>query len=159
MGGSAWCRFASDNRRSMIAQFVACPIFIYAAFALGILVTSASSNVLGEAYWQPFLLLRQIQSHYSNSAGSRAAVFFASAALALAQVTVNMILNSVAAAMCVRLWAVFQSLFLWCLRIEVLLTTSHGLAGTWQVIAQSGLRSDDAATLLPAWAYVPTLGK
>lgn len=99
MGGSAWCRFASDNRRSMIAQSVACPIFIYAAFALGILVTSASSDVLGEAYWQPFLLLRQIQSHYDNSAGSRAAVFFASAALALAQVTVNMILNSVAAAM------------------------------------------------------------
>lgn len=99
MGGSAWCRFASDNRRSMIAQAIACPIFIYAAFALGILVTSASSNVLGEAYWQPFLLLRQIQSHYNNSAGSRAAVFFASAALALAQVTVNMILNSVAAAM------------------------------------------------------------
>ena len=109
MGGSAWCRFASDNRRSMIAQFVACPIFIYAAFALGILVTSASSNVLGEAYWQPFLLLRQIQSHYNNSAGSRAAVFFASAALALAQVTVNMILNSVAAAMYVRFWPVFQS--------------------------------------------------
>ncbi|POS78332.1 NCS1 nucleoside transporter [Diaporthe helianthi] len=99
MGGSAWCRFASDNRRSMIAQAVACPIFIYAAFALGILVTSASSNVLGEAYWQPFLLLREIQSHYNNSAGARAAVFFASAALALAQVTVNMILNSVAAAM------------------------------------------------------------
>ncbi|KAH8753088.1 permease for cytosine/purines, uracil, thiamine, allantoin-domain-containing protein [Diaporthe sp. PMI_573] len=99
MGGSAWCRFASENRRSMIAQAIACPIFIYAAFALGILVTSASSNVIGEAYWQPFLLLRQIQSHYNNSSGSRAAVFFASAALALAQVTVNMILNSVAAAM------------------------------------------------------------
>lgn len=58
MGGSAWCRFASDNRRSMIAQFIACPIFIYLAFALGILVTSASTEVLGVAYWQPFELMR-----------------------------------------------------------------------------------------------------
>lgn len=58
MGGSAWCRFASDNRRSMIAQFVACPVFIYLAFATGIIVTSASTKVLGTAYWQPFELMR-----------------------------------------------------------------------------------------------------
>ncbi|KAJ4393233.1 hypothetical protein N0V93_002441 [Gnomoniopsis smithogilvyi] len=99
MGGSAWCRFASDNRRSMIAQSVACPIFIYLAFAMGIIVTSASTQVLGTAYWQPFELMRYIQAHYNNSAASRAAIFFATASCALAQVCVNMILNSVAAAM------------------------------------------------------------
>lgn len=159
MGGSAWCRFASDNRRSMIAQAVACPIFIYAAFALGILVTSASSNVLGEAYWQPFLLLRQIQSHYNNSAASRVAVFFASAALALAQVTVNMILNSVAAAMYVYLRPFFRFPFLWRVKIELLLTRLLVFAGTWQVIAQNGSLSDDAAISLLAWAYVPIRGK
>lgn len=58
MGGSAWCRFASDNRRSMIAQFIACPVFIYLAFATGIIVTSASTQILGTAYWQPFELMR-----------------------------------------------------------------------------------------------------
>lgn len=58
MGGSAWCRFASDNSRSMVAQSIACPIFIYLAFAMGILVTSASTQVLGVAYWQPFELMR-----------------------------------------------------------------------------------------------------
>lgn len=58
MGGSAWCRFAKNNHRSMIAQFVACPIFIYIAFATGIIVTSASTKVLGVAYWQPFQLMR-----------------------------------------------------------------------------------------------------
>lgn len=99
IGGAAWCRFASNDRKSMIAQAIACPIFIYLAFAIGIIVTSASSNVLGAAYWQPFELMRFIQAYYNNSAGSRAAIFFASAALALAQVCVNIILNSVAAAM------------------------------------------------------------
>lgn len=83
----------------MLAQVIACPIFIYLAFALGIIVTSASSSVLGTAYWQPFELMRYIQVYYNNSAASRAAIFFASAALALAQVCVNIILNSVAAAM------------------------------------------------------------
>lgn len=58
MGGSAWCRFASDNRRSMVAQAVACPVFIFLAFATGIIVTSASTQVLGVAYWQPFELMR-----------------------------------------------------------------------------------------------------
>jgi nucleobase:cation symporter-1, NCS1 family len=83
----------------MLAQVIACPLFIYLAFAVGIICTSASSNVLGDAYWQPYLLLRHIQSHYNNSARSRAAVFFASAACAFAQVTVNIVLNSVASAM------------------------------------------------------------
>lgn len=45
------------------------------------------------------LSLLDIQAHYNNSPGSRAAIFFASASCALAQVCVNMILNSVAAAM------------------------------------------------------------
>lgn len=58
MGGSAWCRFATENRRSMVAQAVACPIFIFLAFATGIIVTSASTQVLGVAYWQPFELMR-----------------------------------------------------------------------------------------------------
>lgn len=83
----------------MMAQVIACPLFIYLAFMLGIIITSAATDVLGEAYWQPYLLLRYIQAHYNNSPSSRAAVFFASAACAFAQVTVNIILNSVASAM------------------------------------------------------------
>lgn len=66
---------------------------------IGIIVTSASANILGDTYWQPYLLLRNIQAHYNNSARSRVALFFASAACAFAQVTVNIILNSVASAM------------------------------------------------------------
>lgn len=43
--------------------------------AFGIITTSAAAEVLGEAYWQPYLLLRAIQKHYNNSASSRAAVY------------------------------------------------------------------------------------
>lgn len=100
LGQADWCRFsASGARAPMIAQFVACPLFTFIICILGIIITSAASDVLGDAYWQPYLLLREIQAHYNNSAGSRAAVFFASAACAFAQVCVNIILNSVASAM------------------------------------------------------------
>ncbi|KAF2767221.1 hypothetical protein EJ03DRAFT_159577 [Teratosphaeria nubilosa] len=100
LGQADWCRFSRDgNTIPMIAQAIACPIAIYLAYALGILVTSASAETLGEAYWQPYLLLRKIQEYHGNSSSSRAAVFFASAACAFAQVCVNVILNSVASAM------------------------------------------------------------
>ncbi|KAH9844736.1 ncs1 nucleoside transporter family protein [Teratosphaeria destructans] len=100
LGQADWCRFSRDgNTTPMIAQAIACPIAIYLAYALGILVTSASAETLGDAYWQPYLLLRKIQEYHGNSSSSRAAVFFASAACAFAQVCVNVILNSVASAM------------------------------------------------------------
>jgi nucleobase:cation symporter-1, NCS1 family len=34
---------------------------------VGIVVTSAGSDVLGDLYWQPYDLLAAIQAHYSNS--------------------------------------------------------------------------------------------
>ncbi|KAK4938188.1 hypothetical protein LTR10_021347 [Elasticomyces elasticus] len=97
---SDWTRFAKNGPKApMTVMAIACPVFVYLAFAFGILVTSAGASVLGGAYWQPYLLLRYIQAHYNNSASSRAAVFFASASCAYAQVCVNIILNSVSAAM------------------------------------------------------------
>lgn len=42
--------------------------------ALGALITSASAQTLGEAYWQPYLLLREIQKYHDNSASARAGV-------------------------------------------------------------------------------------
>ncbi|EMF15057.1 Transp_cyt_pur-domain-containing protein [Sphaerulina musiva SO2202] len=101
-----WCRFAKNgNRIPMIAQIVACPLMIYAAYALGIVVTSAASQTLGSALWQPYLLLRAIQKYHNNSPRSRAAVFFASATCAYAQVCVNIVLNSVSSAMDLTAWS------------------------------------------------------
>lgn len=130
MGGSAWCRFARDNKTSMAAQVIACPVFVYLAFALGILVTSASSDVLGAAYWQPFELMRYIQAHYDNSAGARAAIFFASAACALAQVCVNIILNSVAAAMDM---AAYHPRWLTIRRCSYIVAAGGVITNPWQI--------------------------
>lgn len=130
MGGSAWCRFARDNRASMLAQVVACPIAIYLAFALGIIVTSASSDVLGAAYWQPFELMRYIQAHYDHSPGARAAIFFASAACALAQVCVNIILNSVAAAMDM---AAYSPRWLTIRRCSYIVAAGGVITNPWQI--------------------------
>lgn len=130
MGGSAWCRFARDNKASMTAQVIACPIAVYLAFALGIIVTSASSDVLGAAYWQPFELMRYIQAHYNNSPGSRAAIFFASAACALAQVCVNIILNSVAAAMDM---AAYNPRWLTIRRCSYIVAAGGVITNPWQI--------------------------
>lgn len=100
MGIADWNRFsATGTRGPVIAQVTTLPLFVFLISILGVIITSAAASVLGEAYWQPYLLLRAIQAHYNNSASSRAAVFFASAACAYSQVCVNIILNSVSCSM------------------------------------------------------------
>lgn len=93
LGQADWVRFSKHgNKIPTIAQIIACPIMIYAvcewfAFstlrvdfnqlcldAIGIIVTSAASQTLGDAYWQPYLLLREIQKYHGNSASARAGV-------------------------------------------------------------------------------------
>ncbi|KAJ7475748.1 permease for cytosine/purines, uracil, thiamine, allantoin-domain-containing protein [Mycena latifolia] len=100
LGQSDWTRFAKNNQKSsLVSQLWACPLFIFLVTILGVIITSASTEILGEAHWQPILLLRAIQQHYDHSASSRAAVFFASVAILLSQICVNIILNSVSSAM------------------------------------------------------------
>lgn len=43
---------------------------------VGVVVTSASSEILGTLYWSPIGLLGAIQGHYNSSSSVRAAVFF-----------------------------------------------------------------------------------
>ncbi|KXT17659.1 hypothetical protein AC579_9041 [Pseudocercospora musae] len=106
LGQANWCRLAKiDNKRSMTVQAIALIIMVYTVFAIGIIATSAASQVLGAAYWQPYLLLRKVQAYHNNSASARAGVFFASAVCAWAQICVNVILNSTACAMDMQAWA------------------------------------------------------
>ncbi|KAI5357463.1 putative purine-cytosine permease [Septoria linicola] len=106
LGNANWCRLASvSNTRSMTVQVVALMICVYSVFAIGIIATSAASQALGETFWQPYVLLREIQRFHNNSSSARAGVFFASAGCAWAQICVNVILNSTAVAMDLQAWA------------------------------------------------------
>ncbi|KAL8283189.1 hypothetical protein RQP46_005967 [Phenoliferia psychrophenolica] len=100
LGQADWNRFSAGGATGpAVAQLWACPLSIFLASVCSIIITSASSEVLGEAQWQPQLLLRAIQKHYDDSPRARAAVFFASLSIVFSQVCVNIILNSVSAAM------------------------------------------------------------
>lgn len=98
-----------------LSQLVAAPLTITLTALLGIVITSASSNILGAIYWSPITLLVAIQDHYGSSSGGtfpclvtirtllplillssvRAAVFFGGLGCAFSQLAVNVVLNAV----------------------------------------------------------------
>lgn len=60
---------------------------------IGIIVTSAVNDILGEIIWSPIQLLAAIQEHYRSSPRSRAGVFFASIGTVSTQLAVGSNLN------------------------------------------------------------------
>lgn len=78
---------------------VAAPVTITLTALVGVVVTSASSEILGELYWSPIGLLGAIQAHYNSSSGVRAAVFFAGFGCTLAQLAINVVLNAISTGM------------------------------------------------------------
>jgi len=101
----------------MLSQLVAAPVMITSCALVGVVVTSASSQILnleqGELIWNPIFLLSKyspfklsqtlmtgaIQTHYGDSSGVRAAVFFAGLGCTCAQLSINVILNAVSTGM------------------------------------------------------------
>ena len=103
---------------------------LISVFTAGVVVTSASSNILGTLYWNPVELLAAIQEHYHSSSHGkrfaaynhiylliltiffylivRAAVFFGGFSLAISQLAINVVLNSVSTGMDIAgLWPRF----------------------------------------------------
>ncbi|KAF7970275.1 hypothetical protein HWV62_24464 [Athelia sp. TMB] len=108
LGQSDWTRYASRRYAPTLSQMVAAPVTITLTALLGVVVTSASSNILGELYWSPITLLGAILDHYNFSSGARAGVFFGGVGVALSQLSLNVILNSVSTGMDIAgLWPRF----------------------------------------------------
>ena len=90
LGQSDWTRYAKRKRAPTLSQLVAAPITISITAILGIIVTSASRDVLGgDIIWNPIYLLADIQDFYGSSSRSRAGVFFASLGLVTSQLAVS----------------------------------------------------------------------
>jgi NCS1 family nucleobase:cation symporter-1 len=66
---------------------------------IGVVVTSASSNILGALYWNPNELLAAIQEYYHSDSRVRAGVFFAGLGCVCTQLAINVVLNSVSTGM------------------------------------------------------------
>ncbi|EFR03381.1 uracil permease [Nannizzia gypsea CBS 118893] len=96
---SDWTRYANRPLAPTLSQLFAVPITITITAMIGIIVTSAANDILGEIIWSPIELLAAIQEHYGSSPRSRAGVFFASIGTISTQLAISLVLNSVSAGM------------------------------------------------------------
>jgi hypothetical protein len=89
LGQSDWTRYANRRYAPTLSQLVAAPITIMVTATIGIVVTSAANDVLGEVVWNPIYLLADMQEHYHSSPRARAGVFFASVGMVATQLSVS----------------------------------------------------------------------
>lgn len=100
LGQSDWTRYAKRRFAPTLSQLIASPLTIAATATIGIIVTSASRDIMGgEIEWNPIYLLADIQEFYGSSPGVRAAVFFASIGMVFSQFSISVVLNSVSCGM------------------------------------------------------------
>lgn len=100
LGQSDWTRYAMQPFAPTLSQVVATPMSIAATASIGVVVTSASHDILGgQLQWNPIYLLSDIQEHYHSSPRVRAAVFFGALGVVLSQYAVSIVLNSVSCGM------------------------------------------------------------
>lgn len=88
LGQSDWTRYANRPLAPTLSQLIAAPVTISVTAIVGIVVTSAANDVLGEIMWNPIYLLAAIQEEYQSSARARAGVFFASVGMVATQLAV-----------------------------------------------------------------------
>ncbi|KAG9128279.1 hypothetical protein FRC07_001920 [Ceratobasidium sp. 392] len=91
--------FASRARRpsdAVLPQLIAVPLGFSLVSFLGIIVSSSSQVIYGEAVWDPILLLNKLLDN-SPSHATRFGVWFISASFILAQLGTNISANSISA--------------------------------------------------------------
>lgn len=88
-------RFADKPSFSLkyIVYTVSIPLCFSLTSLIGILVSSASTSLYGETYWNPIDVLGRFLDNYTS--GNRAGVFFLGLAFAIAQLGTNICANSI----------------------------------------------------------------
>ncbi|KII84969.1 hypothetical protein PLICRDRAFT_45826 [Plicaturopsis crispa FD-325 SS-3] len=135
LGQSDWTRYAERRYAPTISQLVAAPVMITITALIGVVVTSASSEILGVLYWSPVELLGMIQEHYHSSPRVRAGVFFGGLGCFVSQLSINVVLNSVSTGMDVAgLWPRYINI-----RRGAYLNAALGVAACpWEILASAG---------------------
>ncbi|OAT01637.1 NCS1 allantoate transporter [Blastomyces dermatitidis ER-3] len=96
---SDWTRYANRPLAPTLSQLVAAPVTIAVTAIVGIIVTSAANDLLGEIMWNPIYLIAAIQEEYESSARARVGVFFASVGMVATQLAISVVLNSISTGM------------------------------------------------------------
>lgn len=87
--GSDWTRYAKTRSAPMLAQILTPPITITICALLGVLTTSATVTLYGQAIWNPLYLLQYVQSSEYTPA-CRAGTFFVGFAALFSQIFVSL---------------------------------------------------------------------
>ncbi|KAF7925262.1 hypothetical protein BELL_0385g00130 [Botrytis elliptica] len=90
-----FARFARKPRDAFWSQLITIPVGFAVTSFVGIIVSSSSTVIFGEAIWNPLDLLQSFLTE--GGSGNRAGVFFIATAFALAQLGTNIAANSVSA--------------------------------------------------------------
>lgn len=88
-------RFANKPKAAVWSQFISLPICFSITCLIGILVSSASTILYHETYWNPLDVLSRFLDGYSR--GDRGGVFLISFGFAIAQLGTNISANSLSA--------------------------------------------------------------
>lgn len=99
LGQSDWTRYAKRRFAPTLSQLIAAPLTITVTAVIGIIVTSAARDIVGETVWSPIILLADVQELYHSSPRARAGVFFASVGMVSTQLAISVVLNSVSTGM------------------------------------------------------------
>ncbi|OAQ59133.1 uracil permease [Pochonia chlamydosporia 170] len=100
LGQSDWTRYATKQMAPVPSQLIASPLTITVTAVIGIVVTSASRDILGgELIWNPIYLLAAMQEYYGSNSGVRAGVFFGGLGLVASQLAISVVLNAMSCGM------------------------------------------------------------
>ncbi|CAG8983072.1 hypothetical protein HYALB_00006100 [Hymenoscyphus albidus] len=83
---------------SWFGQGVTCPLTIIITALCGVIITSATNEIYGEYFWNPFELLLHIQK-VSLTPAARAGTFFAGLAFLASQMALCIVLNAISTGM------------------------------------------------------------
>jgi NCS1 family nucleobase:cation symporter-1 len=101
-GGSVrildWTRFTSTPNAPRPAMATSMPISMTIGALIGVLVTSATTEMYGFVQWNPLIMLQYVQAHHYTAA-CRAGTFFAGCGFFGSQIFVNITQNYVSSGM------------------------------------------------------------
>ena len=149
IGQSDWIRYSNRRYYPMLSQLIAAPTMITACALTGIVITSASAQILGQIIWSPILLmgtskealkllltllLGAIQDHYQSNPAVRAAVFFGGLGCTGAQLSLNVLLTAISTGMDMAgLWPKYLNI-----RRGAYILAILGLAtNPWQILSSA----------------------
>ncbi|RDW72943.1 hypothetical protein BP6252_06850 [Coleophoma cylindrospora] len=98
VGQSDWTRYAKTQNASIFGQGVTAPLTIIITALCGVIITSATYEIYGQYFWNPFELLLHVQS-VSMTPAARAGTFFSGLAFLASQLALCIILNGISTGM------------------------------------------------------------